>query len=169
MVVDCFLADFKRWAFLLLILIIGCKEKNRDAQVNSKDSIDEDPCIAIINDSLENELESFVTANPLAGIEGNAYVLTILKKKKDTLITIERSFKPVLTDTSLKFVGAFYHQDNPILLIDKKTPIGNRFYDTNCLNQELYEKLEKTEHPTSLYKDFVSSSFKVMNDNLEEN
>lgn len=160
MVVDYFLEDFRKYVFLLLVLTAGCKENSTNV------STDENRCIPIINNSLRNELERFVSAHPLLGIEGNTYVLKIQEIKKDTIITIERSFKPVLINSSLNFKGAFYHQDNPVLLIDEESSLGIRFYESNCFDEELYTELGKAEHPTSLYKYFVSSSFKVYNDIL---
>ncbi|NGZ90399.1 hypothetical protein [Psychroflexus maritimus] len=124
MEIDYFLVGFKKYySIILLLIFINCKNRNDNRAVDNNTSIevtDGSQCQPIENSNLDYELKKFITKNPLLDAKGNTYILTILKENNDTLINIERSFKPVLVDSTLVSLGAVYYNEKPLIIVDKK-------------------------------------------------
>ncbi len=141
---------YKYLALIMLILCFGCKFKKEESTVN--ENLIKQTSISPLEEVLSNKYSLFSEENPLDKY-GQVYLIDFRLENNDTTITISKTYKPVIIDgfTDLEFKGGYYDEkNNPVIILDNKNSLGERFYKISMLNNEILQKFDSIEQPSNI-------------------
>ena len=152
----------------MLMLCFGCKFKKEESTVN--ESLIKQTSISALEEVLSNKYYLFSEENPLDKY-GQVYLIDFRLENNDTTITISKTYKPVIIDgfTDLEFKGSYYDEkNNPVIILDNKNPLGEKFYKTSMLNNEILQKFDSIEQPSNVLGKIKSKSYLIKRKKLTE-
>lgn len=152
----------KYFILIMLILCFGCKSKNEKSTVVIQNEINP-ISISVLEEMLLKEYSSFTNENPLEKY-GQIYLIDFKLEKNDTTITLFKTYKPVIIEgvTETEFKGGYFDKNNnPVIIMDNKKSLGERFYRASMLNNEILQKFDSIEQPSNIANKIKSKSYLI--------